>query len=130
MYLHQQIVDNILLLTTKKLVKLHGTFVNRVVNDKDITHVWLQFMQLPNIISKLRYQYVYNDTKFIPSVIWRNKFTYIHGYTTFINNVKTTLPRFSDELDCIVTYKVDPPKVVIKKMGNNKLLSVTTISLY
>lgn len=57
MYLHQQLIDNVLLISYKKLPRLYNMFVYKIINKNDCyLKEWKKYEKFPNTITKLRYQ--------------------------------------------------------------------------
>lgn len=82
MYLHQQLVDILLLPTTRRLAKIQSKYTYCIKNYSDDTIIkeWYKFKSKPNTISKLRYQveFRYNYTQF-SKFMKVTKWNYIKG---------------------------------------------------
>lgn len=59
MYLHQQLIDNLILQSKQGVRKLYSKYINDINDDDFITEHWYKFSLKPNTISKLRYQSQY-----------------------------------------------------------------------
>lgn len=58
MYLHQQLIDNLLLLTQKKLINLQSDYVYSIFSDNHLVlYEWKKYTENPNKVRLLRYQY-------------------------------------------------------------------------
>lgn len=75
MYLHQQLIDNIVLLN-KNLPKLQSKFSYSITNCNCVVYAWVIHRKRPNTITKLRYQRMYNR---IMCHIWLHRNQYINN---------------------------------------------------
>lgn len=91
MYLHQQIIDNLLLIVNipKLNDKLHSKYTYKIiVNNNYMLDEWYIYKQKSNIITKLQYQFSYDHIyKMVSSIIsYDHRWKYLIGPTEFNKN--------------------------------------------
>lgn len=99
MYLHQGLVDNLILLQTSKKTpqKLLSIFTYKIHKINQITTKWVEYIETPNSITKLSYQYNYFITDIQFEVY--NNWNYITGIIKYnIWGVLPTAIRFNNKL--------------------------------
>lgn len=118
MFLHQQLVDNILLLTSKQLYyKIYSKYTYSIiviVTHKTMFKMWYIYYTTPNTITKLQYQLIYSNYYEFPYFYKHIKWDYIKGPTYYDYSFAIQCNNINLFKICL-KYNVKPTEEIMNK---------------